>query len=144
MASTIASSKLKSELNCTMYDFDPGGTDPVDVGWVDMRDYESILIGVFHSVGTGAIDTFKILANTASDGGGTDVEVKAHAAPTAADAVGDTIWLEATAADIQSVGTNLRYVSASVELATGTDECVVTYIRKGRRQYDGLTADVIA
>jgi hypothetical protein len=144
MVSAIASEKLKAEVNATMYDFDPGGTDPVDVGWVDMRDYETILIGVMVSVGTGGIAAFKILANPASDGSGTDVEVKAHADPTVADAVGDTVWLEATTADIQAVGDNLRYVSGSVDLVTGTDECVVTYIRRGLHRKTGLTADVIA
>lgn len=144
MASTIASDCLSSTLTVTHYDFDPGGTDPVDVGWVDMRDYDSILITFFRTIGTGAVDTFKIIANSASDGGGTDVEVKAHAVTSEPDAVGDYIFLECTAADLQSVGDDLRYVSASVEFATGTDEGVVTYIRRAKRQYAGLTADTIA
>ena len=134
--------KLRAELNCTMYELDAEG--PADVGWVDMRDSSCILIGVMRSVGTGGLDDFRIIANDASDGSGTDVEIKDYGTATTVDAVGDTVWLEASAEEIGAAGTDLRYVSASVGHVTATDESVIVYIRKGKRGYQDQTADVIS
>ena len=135
---------LRAELNCTMYELDAEG--PADVAWVDMNEYESILIGVMRSVGTGALDEFRILANSASGGSRTDVEIKDLGATIEAtvDAVGDYVWLEASAEEIGAAGADLRYVSASVGHATATDESVVTYIRKGKRAYKDQTANNIS
>lgn len=145
MVSALASEKFASNHSVTMYDFDPDGTDPVDVGWVDLRDYEGIHVTAFRSVGTGTIAAFQILGNSASDGSGSDVVLKSHALGSAPDAVGDYIHLEVTAAELAALGTDLRYVSASLDLAVATDECVVTYIRyNSKRATSGLTADSIA
>jgi hypothetical protein len=150
MASPQARDKFLANQAMQMYDFDPDGTDPVDVAWVDMQNYRTFVVGLFRSVGTGSVAAFKILANPNSDGSGTDVEVKAHALGSAPDAVGDQIWLECSAEEIMQEANdagvaNCRYVSASIDLATGTDECVVLYIRAHPRfAYDNLTADVIA
>src|SRR5262245_49077591 len=146
MASPQASEKLSGKLAVTMYDFDPDGTDPVDVAWVDMQNYSHFMVVLFRSVGTGTVAAFKILANSGVSGGGTDIEVKAHAIGSAPNAVGDYIFLECTAEEIAQEAadagiTGARYVSASIDLQTGTDECVVTYIRSAARfSYDGLTA----
>ena len=99
--------------------------------------------------GVGAVDGFKILANTKEDGSGTDVAVKVHALAAQPDAVGDQIWLEVTAEEVRQACTDAGVVpaavSANVEFATATDEGVVTYIRWGPRfAKDGLTADVVA
>lgn len=142
MAVATSSEKLKSELAVTQYDHDPDGTGAVDVAWVDMRDYESIMIGFFRTVGTSNL-TLKLIANSQSNGGGTDVEIKAYSG-SEPNAVGDYVWLEATAEEIGTAGADLRYVSANVTLATGTDEAVVTYIRKGRKRFTGMTSDNIA
>lgn len=142
MAVSTSSEKLKSELAVTQYDHDPDGTSATDVAWVDMRDYESIMIGFFRTVGSSDL-TFKLIANPQSNGGGSDVEIKAYSGDEP-DATGDYVWLEATAEEIGTAGDNLRYVSANVTLATGTDEGVVTYIRKGRRRHTDLTSDSIA
>lgn len=144
MAVQTASDKLSSTLAVTHYDFDPDGTNATDVAWVDMRDYEGILVTFTRTVGTGALDTFKLIANSASDGSGTDVEIKAHAVASEPNAAGDYIFLEATAEEIGTAGTDLRYVSVSAEFATGTDEGVITYVRKAKRKYAGLTADTIS
>jgi hypothetical protein len=128
-----------------MYDFDPDSTNPTDVAWVDMSGYSTFLVGVMRSVGTGTIAAFTILANPNSDGSGTDVEIKAHALGSAPDAVGDTIWLECSAEEVTGAGATLRYVSANLDLATSTDECVVYYERcEPKFAYLNLTADVIA
>lgn len=144
MATAIATDKMQQNLAVTSYDFDPGATTETEIAWVDMRDFEGILCQFFRTIGTGAV-TFTIVANSESDGSGTDVEIKSHAVASEPDAVGDYIFLEASAQEIGAAGTDLRYVTAVVSVATGTDEGVVTYIRKaGRHAYDGLTSDNIA
>lgn len=145
MAVSSTSDKLSSEINVTQYDFDPGATTETDIAWVDMRDYGTFMAGFFRTIGTGAA-TLKILANSASNGSGTDVEIKSKTLTSAEpDAVGDTTWIECTAEEIAGAGANLRYVTASVSVATGTDEAVITYVRgQPRFSRDGLTADVIA
>lgn len=146
MASALASKKLSTELAVTHYDFDPDNADANYVAWVDLRDFGTFMASFFHSVGTGNVDTFKIYASESSTGAGTPVEVKA--ATVDPDAVGDYVFLECTAAEIAHLDTNnvgLRYVSLQVELATSTDEGVVTYIRGNPRfPREGLTSDVVA
>lgn len=135
---------MAANLLVTAYDFDPDGTDAVDVGWVDMRDCSHILVMFFRTVGTSALDTFKILANSDSAGGGTDSTIATHAVGSEPDAVGDYLFLECSAEQLSETGTDLRYVSASCEFATGTDEGVVVYIRWPKRAYDALSADSVA
>ncbi len=145
MAVATASAKLFANAAIKGYDFDPGTTNATDIAWVDMRDYGLFACSFFRTVGTGALDGFTILANTQSDGGGTDVEIKAHAVGSEPNAVGDQLFLECTAEEIKTAGANYRYVSASCEFATDSDEGVVTYIRsKPRFPADGLTADIVA
>lgn len=140
---------LLANLQVTIYDHDPAGgsTDLIDIAWVDMRDSDSILIGLFRTVGTSAC-VLNVLANPDSAGGGTDVTVKSKTLTAAEpDAVGDYTWIEVSQAEIaeadKATGT-ARYVSANVSLATGTDELVVVYIRKPKHAKLDLTADVIA
>ncbi len=142
------SDKLTSCLAVTQYDFDPNGTDAVDIGWVDMRDFDCFMAMFFRTVGTSALDTFSIIANSESDGSGTDATILAHAVGSEPDAVGDTLVLEISQDQLREAETTatgrLRYVSVSAEFATGTDEGVVTYIRHGKRKYQDLTADNVA
>lgn len=148
MASTVDTHKLKAKLFVKSFDFDPNGTDPVDVGWVATKEYSGFLFACFRSVGTGSVAAFSILGNTEADGSGTDVTIKSHAIGSAPDAVGDQIFLEVTEEEIASVaaaaGVSIKGISASVDLATGTDECVVTYVFEGKRAYLNQTADIIA
>ena len=132
-----------------LYDFDPDGVNPVDVAWVPFHSFFGLVVGFFRTIGTGAVDGFKILANTKADGSGTDVAVKAHALGAQPDAVGDQVWLEVTAEEVRQACTDAGLVpaavSANVEFATATDEGVVVYIRTDPRfAKDGLTADVVA
>lgn len=151
MASTADVMKLRSTLKVLQFDFDPAGdsTDPVDVSWQDMSNFDSLLVGFFRTVGTGTVDTFRIIANTKSDGSGTDRVIKTKTISSQPDALGDTIWLEITAAEVaqvgDEVGEDLRYVSAQVEFGTGTDEGVVTYIfGRPRFAQKDLTVDIVA
>jgi len=143
---TTATEKIGSTQAVTMYDHDPDGTAATDVGWVDLRDYESFMVLAFASTLTGAGATaFMILANSESDGSGTDVEIKAHAVGSAPNAVGDYLVLECTAEEIADAGTSLRYVSASLTMANSADENVVVYIRaNSRHPRTGLTSDTVS
>lgn len=149
MASAVTTDFLSSRLKVLVFDFDPDNTVPVDVSWQDMRDFGAVLMTLHRSVGTGTVVAFKILANSQSNGSGTDAEVKVHALGTAPDAVGDHISLECLASELQPLSTvttgKLRYVSANIDLATSTDECNVVYVFAiPRFAFGGLTSDVIA
>lgn len=133
----MSNEKLSSALAVTMYELDAEG--PADVAWVALEEFSSFLAIVMRSVGTGGLDQFKILGNTAADGTGTDVELADYASVgtlSAVDAVGDTAMLEVTQADIDaanSSGTPLKGIAVSLGHVTATDESVVTYIRGGAR-----------
>ena len=140
--------KLNTEHSTRMYDFDPDATTATEIAWVDMRDFDGFRAAFFRTVGTSNV-TFKIMANTASDGSGTDVDIITHAVGSQPDAVADQIWLETDAAEIAQKASaagvsGVRYVTAVVSVATGTDEGVILYDRKAKRSYDGLTADIVA
>jgi len=140
--------KLRSNVALINLDFDPNSASPVDAGWVDMRDFGSILAGFTRTVGTSAV-TMALLANDKADGSGTDVTVKTKTITAQPDAVGDQIWLESDAAEIRqacdAAGVDGRYVSLSISVATLTDEGMVTYLRgNARHAAADLTADVIA
>lgn len=145
MATVQSNERLFSRMKIKHYDFDPGDTNPNDIDWVDMRDYGGFAITFFRTVGTSNLDTFSIIANPESDGGGTDVTIKAHAVPSEPNLIGDQIFLEITAEMLADAGSTLRYVSASVEFATNSDEAVITYVRFDPRfPATGLTASIIA
>lgn len=131
MVSSQTNQKFLSRNIVTQYDFDPNATTATDVAWVDMRDAGVFTAAFFRTIGSSNL-TFKILANSASDGSGTDVEVKAYSG-SEPDAVGDYCFLECTAQELAALGTDLRYVTASCAVATNTDEGVVTYIRSDLR-----------
>lgn len=143
MVSTQTNQKFMSRNIVTQYDFDPGATTATDIAWVDMRDAGVFTCSFFRTIGTGAL-TFQILANSASDGSGSDVVVKTWSG-SQPDAVGDYVFLECTAQEMAALGTDLRYLTASCAVATGTDEGVVTYIRSDLRfNYADATADTVA
>lgn len=143
MVSAQTNQKFLSRNIVTQYDFDPDATSATDVAWVDMRDAGVFTVGFFRTVGTSNL-TFHILANSASDGSGSDVTVKTYSGEEP-NAVGDYCFLECTAQELAALGTDLRYVSANLTVATGTDEAVVTYIRSDLRfPRADATADTIA
>lgn len=144
-------SKLSETLAVTMYELDAEG--PADVAWVSIEEFSSFLAIVMRSVGTGGLDAFQILGNTAANGSGTDVVLAdASTAPesvtlSTVDAVGDTVMLEVDQAVLdaaKSSETPILGISVSLGHVTATDESVVTYIRGGARyKYDGLTAQSV-
>ncbi len=148
----LVSDKISSEIRVLTFDFDPDSANATDVSFEDMQDWSKLMIIFFRTVGTGNLDTFKILANSASDGSDTDVTIKTHAVASEPNAVGDSIFLELIDDEIAQEGndaspkqTDLRFVSANLEFATSTDEGVVVYIFSGaKRAAAGRTVQKIA
>lgn len=140
---------LLSTLAITSYDFDPDATTATEIAWVDMRDFQGIVAQFVRTVGTGTL-TMKIMANTVSNGSGTDVDVitKTFTAGQP-DAVADYVFLEASrdliAQKASEAGVEgVRYVTAVISTDAATDEGVVNYIRTPLHAEDALSADSIA
>jgi len=141
-----AANKMLTESARKMFDFDPNDTLAQAVGWQSMSEHlglRGFMAGVFRSVGTGSVGSFSINAATSSTGAGSTVVVS-HALGAAPDAVGDQVYLEATAEQIQAALAAATHVSAVVALVTATDECVVLQERKSKALSSGQTADIIA
>jgi len=103
-----------------------------------------LLAGLVHTVGTGSITSFRIFV--ADDAAGTvnAVNVVSHALGSDPNAVGDHVWLEATAEQIRAASATAAYVGVKATLATSTDEAIVYVERHPKQAYDGLTADYIS
>ncbi len=128
MASGLAE-RFSANNKVTTYDFDPGGTDLTDVGWVDMEGFDGFTAIFIRTIGTGAVDGFNIIANTTATGSGTDAILVSHAVTNEPNAVADYISLEVKASDLSGHATaGLVGIGAQVEFATGTDEGIVVYI----------------
>lgn len=141
--STPATSKLLSELKITSYDFDPNDTSAHDIAWVDMQDFNALAVEFFRTIGTSNL-TFLIRGSASSDGSSPQT-VKTVTVSAQPDAVGDYIFAEITGDEMKEAGQTLRYASATLTFATGTDEGVVTYVRgHPRRSFAGLTANSVA
>lgn len=145
--------KLRAQAERRLVDFDPDSADPVVAtlnpaasakGLAFSDGIRGVIAGLFRSVGTGDVDAFEIIV--ADDAAMTTnvAVVIAHALGSAPDAVGDTVWLEATAEQLRAASATAQYVGVRAELATSTDECVVLIERHLTSARDGLTADYIS
>ena len=144
---------LTSRSARVMVEFDPDSADPVVVDLVNGSSdecfpisdgYRRFLAGLIRTVGSGNIDAFEIIAATDADGGGAIVVVS-HAFASEADAVGDYVWLECDIEQVYDKLSTATHIGVRVELATGTDECVISFERaKPRHAYAGLTSDYIS
>lgn len=139
--------KLKSKLAVRTYCDDPAdATVARKIAWVPMG-LNFLAIATLIS-GTGVL-TMKIFAADNSDGTGNLTEVKAHTDPTVADAAGDQVHLEVSAAEVHAKSATARYVAVEMDNDVNTDINAVTYVMEGglvggRFAYEGLTGDVIA
>lgn len=129
--------------------FAPAGTDPADVGFVDMCQAQRFCAQFVRTVGTSAL-TFEIVANTAEDGNGDAAVIAAKEFDAGQpDAAGDFVFLEIGASDIAQKAAQdekpYRYVSARLSFATDTDTGVVNYFMSGcRYSGEGMSADTIS
>lgn len=108
------------------------------IGWTEMG--EHFLAHLTFRSGTGVL-VFDIYCADNSDGTGNVTLVKAHAAPTAADAAGDELVLEVSAAEVHAASATGRYVSVHVQNDDNADENDIHYFvkRPGHRAYGDLT-----
>jgi hypothetical protein len=135
--------RLSEKNALTSYDFDPDATTATNVAFVDMRDFSGLLVQVFRTIGT-SVMTLKVVGSAASDGSNPiDIKTKTFTAGQP-DAVGDYVSLDVTDNEILAASETIRYVSAVVSVATGTDEAVVIYLREGKNKRADLTTDLIS
>lgn len=111
--------------------FDDNATADVvrQIAWQKMG--ENFLALLTFGAGTGVL-TFKIFAALDSSGT-TPTEVKAHAAPTAADQSGDELLLEVDAREVESKLAHATHVSVQVDNDVSSDENAITYLITGLR-----------
>ena len=140
----MSANKTLTQNAITFYDFDPNATTATDVAWVDMRDYTGLTVMYYKTVGTGTL-TSLIVQTSATDDGANPSTVATKTISDDPNAVGDYVFFEIDSADIAQALDGGRYVSATIALATSTDEAIVTYIRTGARfASDGESADTVA
>ncbi len=115
-------------------------TDNVPTGWIDFRDYEKALVFYMTIDGASNLSVFRILANSDSDGGGTDVVIKTLTTPANVNAALETAFLEIDADDLNQTATSAeRYITADLNQAAA-QTCVVVYLLQNRRDKKaGLT-----
>ena len=135
--------KLSEEVLVTAYAVVVEG--PADVAWVNAEETTSFMVVAIRTVGTGALDDFRILGNPQANGGGTDVVLAGqHADIATANAVGDWLMLEVTEADLAAQAENpILGLSASLGHVVATDDTAVTYIQRKRKQQADLTASSV-
>lgn len=143
MASVLASQKFLANNKVMHFNHSPGDTNNNYTSWQEFKNYGTFTASYIRSVGTGDLSVFKIYA--ATDSNGTDAtEIKASTAN--ANAVGDYCFLECQASELSLDPTkNFTHISTRIQLGTGTDDGVVTYIFSNPRfAYKDLTRDSIA
>lgn len=143
MASAQNSNHMRSNYSVRTYIHNPTtATDAQVVAWVPFTIFSHFMAVVSFVSGTGVL-TFRIMAAKDANGTGA-VEVKTHAAPTAADAEDDQLVLECAAEELPALGAGLDYIGVEMDMDHADDICAVTYVRKaGRFAYAGLTGDQV-
>jgi hypothetical protein len=144
MASGVSTHKSRANVAQRTYIHNVAdATVATEIAWVDLSLFGLFLATATLVSGTGVL-TFRILASAAA-AGTSSVEVKAHAAPTDADAAGDMLVLECSAQELAALGTDLRYVSVEMDCDHADDIVAVTYTRlQPKFAYADLTADYIS
>ena len=155
MASPQDSQKIRSRNKYEMWDHDPGDTAAnvvtPDGGtierWFAMADYNNFAVGAMSSTLNGnGISKLEIVA--AEDDSGTNTVVIKDSGAVVADAVGDWLIEECSAAEIRQEGNdestvrNLTHVAGRITMADGADEAVVFYVGANPRFIkDNLTPE---
>lgn len=157
MASAVTTVDLFANAAMISYDHDPGGTSALitspDGGttkrYVAIADYEGFAALCMTSVSASSSGATLVDIVAATDSSGTNVTTIVSSGAVVADAVGDFVAVECTAAQIKecgdSAGVTFTHVGARITCSNAGDECVVTYIRhKPKYPASGLTANVIS
>lgn len=147
--------RLKAQSSRRMVDFDPDTASETIVTLnpaasekciaLSRIGAQAFLAGLVHTVGTGTITGFKIFTSEDAAGVTNATTVVSHAIASNPDAVGDVLWLEATAEQIKAALATAAYVGVKITLTTSTDECIVFFEEaESRFKYDTLTADYVS
>lgn len=155
MASAVTTERFGSRVAAITYDHDPGATSALitspDGGttkrYVAMRDYEGFAGLVMATIATTGPTLVDIVG--ATDSAGTNVTTIVSSGTVAADAVGDVVYIECSAEQINEVGkaAGYNFTHAGIRITCGNsgDECAVTYIRFGaKKPATGLSANAIS
>ena len=105
---------------------------------------QSVVAGLVHTVGTGSVTSFRIFVADNAAGTTNATNVVSHALGSDPNAVGDYVFLEASAEQIRSASSTAAYVGVKVTLATSTDEGIVYFERHAKQAYNALTADYVS
>jgi hypothetical protein len=158
MAATLSLENMFARRKVWTVEVDDSGasTDPIIVDLGQPQGAGLLLIPIarllrfgailFKSVGTGNTDAFNIFAatNAAGTGSATTVVSVATATAQTQNALGDQLVLECSVEQIREVLPTATHVGVRVELATGTDEMIVTAIAEYVDETSGLTANYIS
>lgn len=143
MASAVTAQKLFANLAMITYDHDPGTASALitspDGGttkrYVAMAGYENFAGLVMTSVSASSSGPTLVDIVAATDSSGTNVTTVVSSGTVAADAVGDFVAVECTAAQVKEVGDAAGYafthVGVRITCSNSGDECAVTYVRGG-------------
>jgi hypothetical protein len=157
MASAVTSAKISPNWAILSYDHDPGATTAQIVTpdggttkrLVALRDYELFGVACMTSVSASSSGATLVDIVACTDSAGTNATTVVSSGTVAADAVGDFVWVECTAAQVKEQGDSdgrvYTHVGARITCSNSGDECVVTYLR-GNSKYPtaGLTANAIS
>lgn len=157
MATAVTTVDLFANAAILSYDHDPGGTSATitspDGGTtkrvVAIADYQGFAVTSMTSVSASSSGVTKLEIVGCTDSSGSNPTVVTDSGTVAADAVGDFVAVECTAAQVKEVGDTagltLTHIAGRLTCSNAGDEAVVTYIRhKPKYPASGLTANVIA
>ena len=155
MASALTTKKFSAKNAVVSWDHDPGTTNALitspDGGttkrYVALRDYEVFAGVVMATIAATGPTLVEIVA--AEDAAGTHETAIVSSGTVAADAVGDGVFIECTAAQVKEVGDAAGYtfthVGIRITCGNSGDECCATYIRsESKFEQSGLSANFIS
>jgi len=147
--------KLRAHCERRLVDFDPdSGSEVIAtlnpaatekcLAIAALGGLQAVLASLMHSVGTGSITSFRIFVSDDAAGVTNATNVISHALGSDPNAVGDTLFLEASAEQLRAASSTAAYVGVKITMGTSTDECIVGFERHAKQAYDGLTADYVS
>ncbi len=136
--------KLSELLGCEGVLFAPASTASSPVKWVDLQNFDAMIVAYVRTKGTGAI-TLEIQGSESADGSGAKTIVSKTFDAGQPDAINDNAFIEMVQNDVLRVGEGLRYFSPVITNSVAGDEGTVFFVKgKPLHCHEGLTKDLIA
>lgn len=104
----------------------------------------AVIAALMHSVGTGTVTSFRIFVADNAAGTTNPTNVVSHALGSVPDAVGDYLFLEASAEQLRAASATAQYWGVKITLGTSTDECVVYAEEVSKQSFENLSADYVS